>query len=170
MRYLLFCCCLLTWQASYSQTLPALTLPALKLELAKQDDTLRVVNLWATWCKPCVEELPAFTDLAYQYSAEGRQVKFLLIAVEDTPEKVQAFLEKKQYFQKKDTKNNPNTPFYVLTERDANLWIPEIDPKWEGEIPATLLLMPKYQIRNFQAKQLTHNELETLIQIHLKKN
>ncbi len=142
---------------AFTQNLPTLSLAQLTQELEKQDDTLRIVNLWATWCKPCVEELPDFIELASAYKTAGKAVKFMLIAVEDKFEKVQAFIENKKPF------------FYVLTEKDANIWIPQIDAKWEGEIPATLLVNIKQNIRVFKAKQLTRNELENLINLHLKK-
>ncbi len=161
MKYIFTLLACLLSASAYSQTLPTLALDALKTELGRQDDTLRIANFWATWCKPCVEELPDFIALASQYRAEGRQVKFLLIAVEDTPEKVNTFLKNK--------KMNPNPLFYVLTERDANKWIPAIDAKWEGEIPATLFVNDKTNLRAFYPKKFSHTELENTIHLHEKK-
>ena len=170
MKYSLTFFCLLFSGYLQAQTLPTLSLEQLKTELNKQDDTLRVVNFWATWCKPCVEELPDFVNLAYQYHTEGRQVKFLLIAVEDKLTTIQNFLQKKPYFQKEPAKKNLDALFYVLTEKDANLWIPAIEAKWEGEIPATLIINALNKLREFYPKQLSHTELENLINTHLKKN
>lgn len=170
MKYSLLLFCLLFIGYLQAQTLPTLSLEQLKTELNKQDDTLRVVNFWATWCKPCVEELPDFASLAYQYRAEGRQVKFLLVAVEDKFATVQNFLEKKLYFQKEDASKNHIHFFYVLIEKDANLWIPAVDAKWEGEIPATLLINASSNIRSFYPQKMTHAELENIINNHLKKN
>jgi thiol-disulfide isomerase/thioredoxin len=135
-----------------------LSLADLKKEMETKDDTLRVINLWATWCKPCVEELPHFIAVGKELTEKGEKVKFMLVAVEDKWEKVHTFLQ------------NRKGNFYVLTEKDANVWIPQIDAKWEGEIPATLLLNTSQQIRSFRAKSFTKTELEEFISSHLKKN
>lgn len=155
--------CLLTGQLYAQKTL---SLAELKQAMDTQDDTLRVINLWATWCKPCVEELPYFIAVGKELQAKGEKVKFLLVAVEDKPATVQAFLQKKGY----DQIMNPNPLFCVLTEKDANVWIPQIDAKWEGEIPATLLINAKQAIRAFYPKQMTRTELENIISSHQKKN
>lgn len=160
--FLFICIC---WAGKVLAQNP-LTLADLKHTLAEQDDTLRVLNLWATWCKPCVEELPDFIALASQYQQAGKKVKFLLVAVEDKTEKVHAFLDNKGYASQK----NLNPLFYVLTEKDANIWIPVVDAQWEGEIPATLIFQTQQNTRAFYAKKMTHTELENTINLHLKKS
>jgi thiol-disulfide isomerase/thioredoxin len=157
MRKIVLVCFLLSLGVSaWAQR--SLSLAELKKEMDAQDDTLRVVNLWATWCKPCVEELPHFIAVGKELAEQGKRVKFLLVAVEDRLEKVQKFAQ------------NQKGNFYVLTEKDANVWIPQIDAKWEGEIPATLLISVSQNIRAFQAKSFTKTELEAFILSHLKKN
>lgn len=92
-------------------------------------DTIYVVNFWATWCKPCVEELP---DLE-KFSKENHEkpVKVLLVAMdfkEDLQTKVIPFLKKKQY----------SAECVLLDEVNGNDFINRIDPKWGGAIPATV--------------------------------
>ncbi|WP_190811483.1 TlpA disulfide reductase family protein [Flagellimonas sp. S3867] len=52
-----------------------------------------LVNLWATWCPPCVAELPSIEKLYKDY---GNKVRFMLVTNE-SPEKVSEFLQKKKY-------------------------------------------------------------------------
>lgn len=53
-------------------------------------DSLVVVNLWATWCKPCIEEMPWFAEL----SRKHREVKFIFLSIDKDKDKLQKFLDK----------------------------------------------------------------------------
>ncbi|MDI1353557.1 MAG: TlpA disulfide reductase family protein [bacterium] len=92
-------------------------------------DTTYVVNFWALWCKPCIQELPAFDSLNSEL--KGMPVKVLLVNLdfkEDGVTKVNAFLKK----------NKINTECVLLDEIDGNSYINLISEKWSGAIPATL--------------------------------
>lgn len=92
-------------------------------------DTLLIVNFWATWCKPCVRELPDFNEAAKQY--QGQPVKFLFVSLDflDTVEKsLIPFI-----------KANPfNGEVVVLADQDVNTWAINIDNNWDGAIPVTM--------------------------------
>ncbi|MBT8384700.1 MAG: TlpA family protein disulfide reductase [Bacteroidia bacterium] len=98
--------------------------------LYKDDNRTYVINFWATWCKPCVEEMPYFQ--AAQDTYGDRDVKVLLVSL-DFPDKLESqvipFIKK-----------NTLTPQVVLLDDpDENTWIPKVDESWSGALPATLI-------------------------------
>lgn len=104
---------------------------SLKKELITDGETLYVVNFWATWCAPCVKELPHFETL-YQ-NTKNQKVKILLVSLDfknqiDT--KLKKFIEKKKY----------SSQIVALTDKDYNNWLNKVDENWSGSIPATLLI------------------------------
>jgi thiol-disulfide isomerase/thioredoxin len=81
-------------ETSALQTLLRLTLADAKqtpIDLAAWQGQVRVINFWATWCAPCMEEMPAFSRLQDEF--REKDVQFVGIAL-DTPANVQAFSEK----------------------------------------------------------------------------
>lgn len=120
-----------------------------KKYLKKETDSTYVINFWATWCKPCVKELPEFEKLNATYSDE--KVKVILVSL-DFPDKIEQqvipFIEK----------NNLQSKVILLDDPDANSWIPKISEEWSGAIPATLFL--KGDNKKFFEKSFTFSELE----------
>ncbi len=121
--------------------------------LTKNNDTLYIVNFWATWCAPCVEELPAFEDL--NSACAGQKVKVMLVSLDFKSKKESQLIPFL-------VKNNIKSKVLHLYEPDSDSWIGKVDPKWTGTIPATLLF--KKNQRLFHEGKLSANELETLIQ------
>ena len=117
--------------------------------LNQETDTTYVVNFWATWCKPCVEELPFFEELNKEYASD--KVKVLLISL-DIPKQLETRL--KPFVQE----NKLESQVILLNDPDQNNWIPKIDPHWDGAIPATLIYN-KHK-RMFYAKSFNYSELE----------
>lgn len=118
--------------------------------LKKQNDTTYVVNFWATWCVPCVKELPNFEKLNATY--KDKKVKVILVSI-DFPKMVESnllpFIEK----------NNLKSEVVHLNDPDANSWINKVDKTWSGAIPATVIY--KKDKRSFYEKSFTFEELET---------
>ncbi len=115
----------------------------------KSDNKIHVVNFWATWCAPCVKELPYFEKLNEEYS--NKNVEMLLVSL-DFPKqynkKLKPFLKKNQLKSK----------VVCLDDVDQNRWIPAIDSSWSGAIPATIIY--KGNKRKFFEKSFTYEELE----------
>jgi thiol-disulfide isomerase/thioredoxin len=96
--------------------------------LEQKNDQIHVINFWATWCVPCVAELPYFEQLGQEYP----DVDVLLVSL-DFPKKIKENLIP---FIKK---NKLQSQVILLDEPDANKWIPQVDPSWSGAIPATII-------------------------------
>jgi len=122
------------------------------------DSKTLVVNFWATWCMPCVKELPYFEEANARY--EGTDVEIILVSLDfDThlESKVIPFLEKKEI----------KSTVVLLDDPDANSWIDKVSPEWSGAIPATLVVQGD---RKAFYEQSFHSfdELQQIIQPFLK--
>ena len=122
-------------------------------------DSTYVINFWATWCKPCVEELPYFEQLGQAYS--NQKVKVILISL-DFPQQIE---KKLVPFIRK---NNVRSEVWVLDDADANTWIDKVSPQWSGAIPATLVY--NRNTREFREQTFdTYEELNAIVEPLLKK-
>lgn len=117
--------------------------------LKKKNDTTYVVNFWATWCVPCVEELPHFEKLNADYKDE--KVKVLLVSLD-----MHKMVESKLIPFIKD--KNLQSDVVLLRDPDANSWIAKVDKSWSGAIPATIIY--KGDERKFYEKAFTYEELQ----------
>jgi thiol-disulfide isomerase/thioredoxin len=126
--------------------------------LPTNNDTSYIVNFWATWCVPCVKELPYFEELNIKYA--NKKVKICLVSL-DFPDQVDTRVI--PFLEKKNIKNN----VVLLADSKTNVWIDKVDPSWSGSIPITLFL--KGETKSFYEKDY-HNlkELETDL-LKLKK-
>lgn len=123
----------------------------------KNDDHVHVVNFWATWCAPCVKELPYFEMLNQKYKDKG--VEVLLVSL-DFPSKYDSSL--KPFIKK----NQIQSKVVALNDTDQNRWIPAINEDWSGAIPATIIY--NKEKRQFYEKSFTLEELETELKQFLK--
>ena len=98
--------------------------------LRLQNDTTYVVNFWATWCKPCIKEIPYFKELDSTY--KDQKFKLLLVSL-DFPKDVETELVS---FAKEQ---NIESKVVVLLDGKYNDWIDKVSPDWSGAIPATYI-------------------------------
>ena len=113
-----------------SEAIPVVDFSGIEKLLDVQDDTLRVFNFWATWCKPCVEELPLVEQLPKAYQKKAFRLYYISL---DFPNQIDSKL-------KPFLKNNPlHGEVIVLDDPDANTWIDKVNPEWSGSIPATIV-------------------------------
>ncbi len=120
--------------------------------LNKDDGTVYVVNFWATWCAPCVREIPAFEKLYATY--KDQNVHVLLVSL-DFPNHLESrvipFVES----------HNVQSEVLLLDEPNANRWIPLVSDEWTGAIPATVIYNSEF--RQFYQREFTFEELEEII-------
>jgi len=101
----------------------------LEKAVLNDQNTTYVVNFWATWCAPCVKELPHFEQL----NSENKKVKVVLVSLDFKNQyeaKLLPFLKKKEV----------KSEVVLLTDKDYNSWLPTVDKDWSGSIPATLII------------------------------
>lgn len=121
--------------------------------LEKSNDTTYIINFWATWCAPCIKELPYFQHIHDKYA--DKKVKVLLVSL-DFERQIESRLIP---FIKKH-KVTPEV--IVLSDPASNEWINKIDPSWSGSIPATLFY--NKDKRMFFEKEFTNTEIEAVIE------
>ena len=113
----------------------------------QNDGKVHVINFWATWCKPCVKELPYFKRLMKETDAE------ILFVSLDMPKMKETHL--KPFVKKREIMSN----VALLDDSQSNIWIPKVNKKWDGAIPATLIY--KNDQREFFARRFeSYKDLE----------
>lgn len=126
--------------------------------LNKKDDKVHVINFWATWCAPCVKELPFFEKLNEAYANRG--VEVILVSL-DFPKQYDSKL--KPFIENKKLKSK----VVAFNDTDSNYWIPKVSEEWTGAIPATLIY--NKDKRQFYEKSFDYEELESQIKQFLNK-
>src|SRR5476651_2719937 len=117
-------------------------------------DTVYIVNFWATWCGPCVAELPNFDKLQQTY--KGQPVKVLLVSMD---------FKSKLNTVKAFAKSNKIMSEVCLADKPSEqVFIDQIDKSWSGALPGTMIVNAKKGIRKFYEKEFTYDELNKLYQ------
>ncbi|MDB5203881.1 MAG: hypothetical protein JWQ27_3290 [Ferruginibacter sp.] len=140
----------------FSQTIAKWKMTDVEKYMKAKNGEVLVINFWATFCKPCVAEIPSFISITEKYKADN--VKLLLVSLDLPsfyPAKVAAFAKK----------NNYNTHIVWLNETNADYFCPKLDPKWSGSIPATLILNTKTGYRKFFEDQIPEAVFEKELQL-----
>lgn len=144
----LFLCAVMALQA---QQIPILKMTDVVHSFSTKNDTTYVINFWATFCKPCVAEIPDFIKITNKYKT--KKVKLLLVSVDLPlfyPNKIAAFAKK----------NNFNTNIAWLNETNADYFCPMIDSSWSGAIPATIIVNSKTGYKKFWEAEITAANFE----------
>lgn len=137
------------WLSANGQPLGYYNYEQFKSLLEGKNDTTYVVNFWATWCSPCVKELPYFQKLYQEY--KDKKVHLILVSLDFEDQ-----LERKLYpFLKK---NSLEGEVLLLSQKGMNDWIGKINSNWEGALPATLFYKGGKQ--QFYAQSFEYEELE----------
>lgn len=108
----------------------------LKKLLKNETTKLRLINVWATWCGPCVNELPDFMTINHMY--RRRDFEFITISADKLAKKDKALQLLQQI--------NASNKNYIFTEDDTYKLIDLIDKNWQGALPYTLLIEPNGKI------------------------
>jgi thiol-disulfide isomerase/thioredoxin len=125
--------------------------------LTRTDEKTYVVNFWATWCAPCVKELPHFEELNANY--KDKNVEVILVSL-DFPQQYEKNL--KPFIKKYDLQSK----ILVLDDIDMNTWIPKVNENWDGAIPVTIIYNKNKRI--FYDRPFTYAELKTELKQFLK--
>ncbi len=137
-----------------SQEISMIGVSEIKEMLEKQDDKLYVINFWATWCGPCVTEIPHFEKVAKEYSKE--KIEFVLASL-DFPSQLEKRL--KPFIRK----NNISLKVVLIEELDYGRWMGMVDKNWQGNIPVTLFVNNVAGKREFIDRPLDEKELREII-------
>ena len=141
------------------QTIPSWKVTKLQDYISKSDSVL-VINFWATFCKPCIEEIPYFESTVSKY--KDQKVKLLLVSLDlkdEYPNNIRSFA----------AKNNYASKIIWLNETNADYFCPRVDKKWSGGIPSTLIINPKTGYRKFFEDQLKPEQFEMELKKALEK-
>jgi len=153
--YLSMLITLFTILPAFSQSPRIIKITDLITRTHNNTDTTYIINFWATWCAPCVKELPDFDSINNAYA--NKKVKVLLVTMdfkEDISTKVIPFIKNKKV----------KSEVMLLDETNGNYFIPKVFEEWSGALPATLIVNNKYNIKHFFEKKLNYDFLKTEIE------
>ena len=143
---------------THTTTTAVVNFDELQKILSTKKDKLVVVNFWATWCSPCVAELPHFMEVNNEY-ADQDSYEMILVSLDkasDLETSVRKVIDKL----------NITTDAYILDDnKRMNEWIPAIDAGWSGAIPATVFYKNNKKVL-FVEGQMTKEELKNAIEKH----
>jgi thiol-disulfide isomerase/thioredoxin len=128
----------------------------LKPFLHKNDDKTYVINFWATWCLPCVKELPAFEKLNKEF--KDKNVEVILVSLDFSRQlesNLIPFIKNKKIQSK----------VLHFDDKNEQFWIQDIADNWTGSIPATIIYNAKkrkFYEQSFHYETLK-NELQTFL-------
>ena len=131
----------------------------LEMILNKQDNNVYVINFWATWCKPCVDELPVFEQLHEKY--KDKNVEVILVSLDfkkHLNSRLIPFIKE----------HNLKPTIVLMVDPDQNSWIPKVSSEWSGAIPATIIYNKNK--RAFYEKSFTFEKLESELNKFKKTN
>jgi len=153
MRKVLVAFLLLVAFSANSQKAEVVKLDQLQSFIQAKTDHIKVINFWATWCAPCIKELPLFEKLGQDRSDVQVTLVSMDLDLDPNPEKVHKFVARKKLQSK----------VMILDAKDPNSYIDEIEKNWSGALPATIIINGKTGQRKFVEKELHEGELEKLI-------
>lgn len=119
-----------------------------------KSDTVYVINFWATWCKPCIEELPYFEQLTAKYA--NQKLKVILVSC-DFKKQIESRLIP---FTKQ---KNIMSEVVFMNETNPDTWIGLVDKRFSGAIPATLIIKGDTGFRHFSEGETTFEELDHIV-------
>ena len=138
--------------------IPVLAFEELEPLLHQEGPRVRIVNFWATWCAPCIAELPFFEEIRREYADRGVEVTLVSLDMPSMWEKrLPAFIEKRGI----------ESPVVVLDDPRQNDWIPRVSEAWSGAIPATLIYSADR--REFYEQSFDGPQLEAVVQSFLNQ-
>ena len=159
-RFFVFGICFFSMLICFSQEIKSVKAVDLEKIIA-ESKTPMIINMWATWCKPCVEEIPYFLEEIKDNQKDSLTILLVSLDFKEAfPAGISTFAAKRKF----------TAPIVWLDETNADYFAPKIDAKWSGAIPATLFINNKTGYRNFVEEQISHEQLKKEIKAILKTN
>jgi thiol-disulfide isomerase/thioredoxin len=126
----------------------------------KESKTPLIISFWATFCIPCIQEIPYFQKSVKKHEKDS--VKLLLVSIDlkEDYAKIKPFAAKRKF----------TAPVVWLNETNADYFCPKVDSSWSGAIPATLFINNKTGYRKFYEEQIKEEKFEKEIMAILGKN
>jgi thiol-disulfide isomerase/thioredoxin len=153
MRVLTAIVIMITMISAQAQTAEVVKINDLTGRIDRKSDKIQVINFWATWCAPCIKELPLFEQINATRSDVDVSLVSIDLDLDPNPDKVHRFVSRKKL----------KSSVYILDAVDPNTWIDKIDKSWSGAIPATLVVNSTTGKRKFVERELKEGELEEII-------
>ena len=123
-------------------------------ELVKNNtQKLRLINVWATWCVPCVHEFPDLVTLNRMYPNRGHEMISISLDDAASQPKALAFLQR----------NQSSSPNYIFAGNDKYHLIEPLDPNWQGALPYSMLIEPGGKIVYTKQGMNQFEELKKII-------
>jgi thiol-disulfide isomerase/thioredoxin len=152
---------LLILQVSTAQAAPKIVpagLETLQAAIRKPGARAVLVNVWATWCEPCVEEMPDIVRAYRAHKASGLRLVLVSADDEDGRAAAEKFLAK----QGVDVDS-------FLKVGDDMAFINGIEKRWTGALPASFIFDGRGRLLQFWPRQITHDELDAKLTEALKR-
>lgn len=143
----------------HAQRIPSVKIDSILNRIKESTNKTVIVNFWATFCKPCLEEIPDFVKSA----KTNDSVLLILVSVDaksSFPNTIVKTARKHDFL---------DQIIWWLNETDADYFCPKIDPSWSGSIPSTLILNNSTGYRKFIEDKLNATDLNSFIIDSFKK-
>jgi len=152
MKNLVLACLLVIATGASAQQAEVIKFDRLRSLLEEKGEKVLIINFWATWCAPCVKELPLFEAIT---AKNDPSINVTLVSLDfvDEIKKVNTFISRRKI----------RSQVLLLDEIDYNSWIDRVEETWGGAIPATLFLNQRTGQRKFVGRELKDGELEEVI-------
>lgn len=153
-------------------SLEGIGVEGMKALAENKTDKLRLINVWATWCGPCVSEFPELVKLTRMYARRGFELITLSVDDEENEEVVRKFLVKEQAAVSEATeaslkKEGRKTNNYLFLGKDKEALAEAIDPEWRGGYPHSVLIAPGGKVLYRQSGEIDPLELRKAIVSYL---
>lgn len=116
----------------------------------KESKTPLIVNFWATFCKPCLEEIPYFLSAVNKHKKDSVRLLLVSLDLKEDYSKIKPMAAKRKF----------NVPIVWLNETNADYFCPKVDSSWSGALPATLFINNKIGYRKFYEEKVKEEKLE----------
>ena len=145
---------LLPFSSSLAQEVEIIDFTGFEERVQRSNDTLYIYNFWATWCRPCVKELPYFTQLDSTFAQKKVKVEFITLDFLDQLEGAVMPMVKRKL---------PESRVFLLDAPKYNEWIDKVSPEWSGAIPASLFVHRGRDIYTFKQQSFTYEDLSSFV-------